>query len=49
MWEALQDIAARRGITVNRLVSEIARTRSIDSLTAAIRVYVVEFYRKELF
>src|SRR5216683_5698306 len=45
MWEALRDIAGRQGRTVNELVTEIAQTRTIPNLTAAIRVYVVEYYR----
>ncbi len=45
MWEALQDIAHDRGIGLNDVVTEIDRTRSASSLTAAIRVYIVDFYR----
>ena len=45
MWEALADIAGRRGRTVNELVTEIDRDRSASSLTAAIRVYIVDYYR----
>jgi predicted DNA-binding ribbon-helix-helix protein len=45
MWEALQDIARRRQMTVHDLVTEIERRRTESSLTAAIRVYIVNFYR----
>jgi predicted DNA-binding ribbon-helix-helix protein len=45
MWEALQDIAARQERTVHDLVTGIDRERSASSLTAAIRVYIVGFYR----
>src|SRR5438552_8072873 len=45
MWEALQDIARRQERTVHDLVTEIDRDRSASSLTAAIRVYIVDFYR----
>ena len=45
MWEALQDIARRQQRTVHDLVTEIDRDRSASSLTAAIRVYIVAFYR----
>jgi predicted DNA-binding ribbon-helix-helix protein len=45
MWEALQDIARRQERTVHDLVTEIDRERSASSLTAAIRVYIVAFYR----
>ena len=45
MWDALQDIAQRRQLTVHALVTEIDRDRTASSLTAAIRVYIVDFYR----
>ncbi|HZK92388.1 MAG TPA: ribbon-helix-helix domain-containing protein [Stellaceae bacterium] len=45
MWESLRDIARARGMAVNDLVTEIDRERSASSLTAAIRVYIVGFYR----
>ena len=48
MWEGLQDIARRRGMTLNDLVTEIERDRDIPGLTAAIRVYIVDFYRRAL-
>lgn len=45
MWDALQDIAQRQGVTVHDLVSSIDRRRMASSLTAAIRVHIVDFYR----
>jgi predicted DNA-binding ribbon-helix-helix protein len=45
MWEALQDVAQRLGITIHDLVTRIDGERTASSLTAAIRVYVVDFYR----
>src|SRR4029079_18700520 len=45
MWEALRDISGRRTLTVHDLVTEIDRSRTASSLTAAIRVYIVDFYR----
>ena len=45
MWEALRDIARRRDVTIHDLVTDIDRRRSESSLTAAIRVYIVNFYR----
>ena len=45
IWDALADIAGRLNRTVNALVTEIERDRTASSLTAAIRVYVVDFYR----
>src|SRR6266550_8807739 len=48
MWAALNDIAAERGKTVHDVVLEINRGRKGISLTAAIRVYIVEHYREAL-
>jgi predicted DNA-binding ribbon-helix-helix protein len=48
MWDGLQDIARRRGMSVNDLVTEIERNRDTPGLTAAIRVYIVDFYRRAL-
>ena len=45
MWDALQDIARRLRVTTHDLVTDIDRERSASSLTAAIRVYLVDFYR----
>jgi predicted DNA-binding ribbon-helix-helix protein len=45
MWDALQDIAWRQRVTIHDLVTDIDRGRSASSLTAAIRVYIVDFYR----
>jgi len=45
MWEALREIARQRKLSVSSLVTEIDRRRSASSLTAAIRVYIVNFYR----
>jgi len=42
-WSALSDLAARRGLSVNRLVAEIDRARTPDAanLSSAIRVYIL--------
>jgi len=46
MWEAFCEIADYQGKTATQLVNEIDRDRDRDiALSAAIRVYVVEFYR----
>jgi predicted DNA-binding ribbon-helix-helix protein len=45
MWDSLRDIARRRSIGLNELVTEIDGRREASSLTAAIRVYIVGFYR----
>ena len=48
MWDGLNDIAVERGKTVHDVVLEIRRARIGTSLTAAIRVYIVEYYREAL-
>ena len=45
MWQALREIAGWRGISLNALITAIAEARDASSLTAAIRVYIVDFYR----
>jgi predicted DNA-binding ribbon-helix-helix protein len=45
MWDALQDIAQQLRQTMHDLVTNIDRERTASSLTAAIRVYIVDFYR----
>jgi predicted DNA-binding ribbon-helix-helix protein len=45
MWDALRDIAHRHRVTLHNLVTDIDRERTASSLTAAIRVYIVDFYR----
>ena len=46
MWEALADIAQDQDKTVDDVILELSREGPKDlSLSAAIRVYIVEFYR----
>jgi len=45
MWDALQEIAQQLRVTVHDLVTHIDGRRTASSLTAAIRVYIVDFYR----
>ncbi len=46
MWDALRDVCAREHLSVNRLVTMIAKTRQESSLTAAIRVRLMTYYRE---
>ena len=48
MWDGLNDIAVERGKTVHDVILEINRGRKDISLTAAIRVFIVEHYREAL-
>ncbi|MGB8273716.1 MAG: ribbon-helix-helix domain-containing protein [Alphaproteobacteria bacterium] len=43
-WDALQEIAAKRGASVQALIREIDAAKR-GSLSSAIRTYVIEFYR----
>jgi predicted DNA-binding ribbon-helix-helix protein len=45
MWDALHEIAEREGRTLNELATEISRQRRESSLTAAIRVFIVLYWR----
>ena len=45
MWEALEDIAHQTGSPVSVLMTEIDRERKRPTLNAAIRNYVVAYYR----
>jgi predicted DNA-binding ribbon-helix-helix protein len=45
MWQALREISAREGKTMHALVTEIEHRRAQSSLTAAIRVYLLDYFR----
>ena len=46
MWEALQDVARRKGCSVDDLVADIDAGRKSRTLDAAIQKYLVEYYRE---
>lgn len=46
IWDAVDDVARRRCLSVTELVSEIDRQRGDAGLTAELRVYVLGYYRK---
>ena len=45
MWDALADIAKERGTTIHDLLTGIADGHDAPNLSAAGRVFIVEFYR----
>ena len=45
MWQALREISAREGKTMHVLVTDIERGRAQSSLTAAIRVFLLDYFR----
>jgi len=46
MWEALQEVAREQGLSVNELVTLVDRKRDHSTLTAAIRVFLLDHYRR---
>lgn len=47
-WEALDDVARRRGLGLHDLVSEIDQARGNAPLTQALRVLAVSYFRELL-
>jgi predicted DNA-binding ribbon-helix-helix protein len=45
MWDALAEIAQRENRHVNELVTLVEQRRTASSLTAAVRVFVVRYFR----
>lgn len=45
-WAALDEISEARGVSLANLVREIDDSHTSGNLTSAIRVAVLEFYRK---
>ena len=44
-WSALQEVARKRGLSLNRLVASVDATRA-GNLSSALRVFVLECYRR---
>jgi predicted DNA-binding ribbon-helix-helix protein len=47
MWSALSEIAAAEGVRVNEMVSRIATRARAGSLTSAVRVFIMGYYRSK--
>jgi|SRR5665213_2656225 len=45
MWDALHHVCEREQKSLNGVVTEIARAQVESSLTAAIRVYLMSYFR----
>ena len=43
-WDALKEVAAARGLSINALIEEIDRGRGAN-LSSAVRVYLLDHYR----
>ncbi len=48
MWQALDEIRALEGITINQFCERVDAVRRDAPLTAAIRVAILAYYRKAL-
>lgn len=44
-WEALKEVAREQGISLSGLVAEIDRKRGAASLSGAVRVHLLRYYR----
>jgi predicted DNA-binding ribbon-helix-helix protein len=45
-WQALTEIARRREMSIDELVGRIDAVRGTISRASAIRLYILDFYRK---
>ncbi len=45
-FEELKTIAAKEGLTVNQLVTRIDAERTIENLSGAIRVYILNYLKR---
>ena len=45
MWEALAEIARRENMTIHQLCTQVDARRHESSLTAAIRVFTLSYFR----
>tara|TARA_R110002072_G_scaffold19040_25_gene70630 strand:+ start:22924 stop:23130 length:207 start_codon:yes stop_codon:yes gene_type:complete len=45
MWEALQEISLREGLSVSSLCTRVEERRMTSGLTAAVRVYILSYFR----
>ena len=46
MWDALHEVAEAKGLTIHQYCSEVQAQRRESSLTAAIRMALLEHYRQ---
>jgi predicted DNA-binding ribbon-helix-helix protein len=48
-WNGLKEIVRERHMTLSELVAEIDAQRQLGNLSSALRLFVLEFYRTQLF
>ena len=44
-WDALNDIASERGMSITALVSEVDEARGVTALSQSLRAYALNWYR----
>ncbi|MFN4087714.1 MAG: ribbon-helix-helix domain-containing protein [Alphaproteobacteria bacterium] len=47
IWDALQDIARRESVNVHDICSAVSRGHRSPSLTAAVRAFALQYYRRQ--
>ncbi len=47
-WSALNDIASKQTKSISELVETIDETRGEAGLSSTIRIYILQYYRKQL-
>ncbi|MDD9877942.1 MAG: ribbon-helix-helix domain-containing protein [Magnetovibrio sp.] len=45
-WEAIDDICAHEGVSINDLCTAIDQRRSTSSRTATVRAFIVTYFRE---
>lgn len=45
MWDALDELSEREGRTINEICTFVERRKDDSSLTAALRVLILSYYR----
>ncbi len=45
LWDSLREICEREDMTIHQLCSQIDQRRGAANLTAAIRIFIVSYYR----
>lgn len=47
-WQEFQNIATQKAISINQLVTEIDSKRETENLSSAIRIYILEYLKKQI-
>jgi len=48
-WKALREITGGRNVTLSDLIAVIDAERHLGNLSSAIRIFVLRFYRDQIF